>query len=128
MVGLTVRGLAIFVLGAGLVAAAPKPGTRSPEQAVIAGHVARYDAQGRLLPWTSWNVALDREMHFYQQCPADHGYPQFISATILDGDCVPVPERTDTIPATQNGMGIISYLKFYELRGRRDPRLLRLRA
>jgi hypothetical protein len=125
MLGLTVRGLAIFVLGAGLVAAAPKPATRSPEQAVIAGHVARYDAQGRLLPWTSWNVALDREMHFYQQCPADHGYPQFISATILDGDCVPVPERTDTIPATQNGMGIISYLKFYELRGRREPWLLK---
>ncbi len=31
----------------------------------------------------------------------------------------------DTIPSTQNGMGILSYLKFHELRGRRDPRFLR---
>jgi len=33
-------------------------------------------------------------------------------------------DRTDTIPSTQNGMGILSYLKFYELRGRQDPNLL----
>jgi hypothetical protein len=30
----------------------------------------------------------------------------------------------DTIPATQNGMAIISYLKFHELRARGDPRFL----
>ena len=76
--------------------AAHGPAPRAPEPAVIAGHVARYNAQGQLLPWTSWNVALDREMRYYQQCPADHGYPQFISATILDGECVPVPERIAT--------------------------------
>jgi hypothetical protein len=78
---------------------------------------------GRLLPWTSWTAALDREMNFYQGCPLDHGYPRFIHATFLDGDWHPFPDRTDTIPATQNGMGILSYLKFYELRGR-DPRFL----
>jgi hypothetical protein len=78
---------------------------------------------GRLLPWTSWTAALDREMNFYQGCPLDHGYPRFIHATFLDGDWNPFPDRTDTIPATQNGMGILSYLKFYELRGR-DPRFL----
>jgi hypothetical protein len=86
----------------------------------IAGHQARFDRHGRLLPWIAWNTALDREMHFYQQCPVDHGYPRFVSVTFLDGDWKPQPDRMDTIPATQDGMGIISYLKFYELRGKRD--------
>jgi hypothetical protein len=91
---------------------------------VIAGHTLRFDASGRLLPWTSWNTALDLEMQFYQQCPAEHGYPRFVYATFLDGDWNPMPDRTDTIPATQNGMGILSYLKFFELRGQRDPMFL----
>jgi hypothetical protein len=91
---------------------------------VIAGHTASFDALGRLRPWTSWNAALDLEMEFYQSCPADHGYPRFVLATFLDGDWTPMPDRTDTIPATQNGMGILSYLKFYEMHGERDPRHL----
>jgi len=40
----------------------------------IAGHVARFDRDGQLLPWTSWTAALEREMNFYQQCPLTHGY------------------------------------------------------
>src|SRR5450755_3936193 len=88
---------------------------------IIAGHTLAFDAVGRLRPWTSWTAALDLEMKFYQRCPADHGYPRFVQATFLDGDWTPNPDRTDTIPATQNGMGILSYLKFYELRGKRDP-------
>jgi len=90
----------------------------------IAGHAAKFDAQGRLSPWTSWNTALERELQFYQQCPADHGYPRFVLATFLDADWTPIPDRTDTIPATQNGMGILSYLKYYELRGKREPAYL----
>jgi hypothetical protein len=95
-----------------------------PQPLIIAGHTARVDALGQLRPWTSWNDALDREMSFYQQCPADRGYPRFVLATFLDGDWTPNPDRTDSIPATQNGMGILSYLKFYELRGRRFPEYL----
>lgn len=83
----------------------------------IAGHAARFDAQGRLLPWTSWNAALDKEMQFYQECPSDRGYPRFAYVTFLDSRWTPVAERTDNIPATQIGMGIISYLKYYDLRG-----------
>ena len=86
----------------------------------LAGHRLVFDAAGRLRPWTSWNTALDLEMSFYRQCPADHGYPRFVQATFLDGDWMPMPDRTDTIPATQNGMGILSYLKYRELRGGRD--------
>lgn len=91
---------------------------------IIAGHVAKFDSAGRLLPWISWNTALDREMHFYKTAPADHGYPVFVTTTFLDGEWKPQADRDDTIPATQNGMGIISYLKYYELRGKRDPQIL----
>lgn len=97
---------------------------RQPETVIIAGHAATFDAQGQLLPWTSWNDALDREMNFYQRCPVDHGYPRFVLATFLDAEWTPMADRTDTIPSTQNGMGIISYLKFHDLRGGRDPRFL----
>ena len=93
---------------------------------MIAGHTASFDAAGCLKPWTSWNDALDREMNFYQTCPLERGYPRFVLATFLDADWIPLPDRTDTIPATQNGMGILSYLKFYELRGRRDAASLRI--
>jgi hypothetical protein len=96
----------------------------SPAPAVIAGHTASVDAEGRLQAWISWNSALDLEMDFYQECPADHGYPRFVLATFLSGDWTPIAERTDTIPATQNGMGILSYLKFHELRGKRNPGIL----
>jgi hypothetical protein len=40
-----------------------------------------------------------------------------VLATFLDGDWIPQPDRTDTIPSTQNGMGILSYLKFHEFCG-----------
>jgi hypothetical protein len=86
---------------------------------LIATHAARFDAQGPLLTWTSWNTALGREMHFYQQCPEEHCYPRFVSMPFLDGEWKPLSDRTDTIPATQDGMGIVSYLNFYELRGKR---------
>jgi hypothetical protein len=90
----------------------------------IATHEARFDAHGHLLAWIAWTTALDREMRFYQQSPADHGYPRFVSVTFLNGDWTPQTDRDDTIPATQDGMGIISYLKFYELRGNQDPAYL----
>jgi len=96
-----------------------------PPPIVIAGHTARFDARGVLRPWTSWNDALDREMDFYQTCPSDRGYPRFVLATFLDENWTPDPGRNDTIPATQNGMGILSYLKFHALRGRRNAAFLR---
>jgi hypothetical protein len=97
----------------------------SQRPASIAGHGAVFDAQGGLEAWTSWNEALDLEMNFYQRCPLEHGYPRFVLATFLDGDWTPFADRTDSIPATQNGMGILSYLKFHELRARQDARYLR---
>jgi hypothetical protein len=91
----------------------------------IAGHVLKFDAAGRLQPWAPWIDILRREMDFYQRCPLEHGYPRFAYTTFLDADWEPLPDRFDTIPATQNGTGILSYLKFHELDGRRDGRLLK---
>jgi len=70
---------------------------------MLAGHSVEFDSVGRLMPWTSWNTALDREMNFYQLCPVDHGYPRFAFTTFMDGGWEPFPDRTDTIPANQNG-------------------------
>jgi hypothetical protein len=83
-----------------------------------------FDPLGHLLPWTSWRRALNLEMNYYQHCPLDHGYPRFVCETFLDADWTPSSQRSDTIPATQNGMGILSYLKFYALQGKRDAALL----
>jgi len=78
----------------------------------IASHAACFDAAGQLAPWTSWRKALDLEMSHYRGCPLDRGYPRFGYVTFLDSRFVPHPNRTDTIPATQIGTGILSYLKY----------------
>jgi len=91
----------------------------------IAGHTLMFDAQGLLLPWTSWSAALKLEMNFYQGCPLDHGYPRFVCETFMDGDWTPSGNRIDTIPSTQNGMGILSYLKFSGLHGGQAPQFLK---
>ncbi|MGA2343176.1 MAG: hypothetical protein ABSG29_08290 [Steroidobacteraceae bacterium] len=84
----------------------------APPAVRLAGHAAAFDARGRLIPWTSWSGALELEMRFYRGCPMDRGYPRFGYVTFLDSDWIPHPNRTDTIPATQIGMGILSYLKY----------------
>jgi hypothetical protein len=99
-------------------------GAMAAEPERIATHPTVRGADGRLLPWTSWNSALDREMEFYAHAPLEHGYPIFVTTTFLDGAFKPITTRSDTIPATQNGMGIISYLKYFALRGKRDARML----
>jgi hypothetical protein len=91
----------------------------------LAGHAPRYDALAQLLPWTTWNAALDLEMNFYGQCPLEHGYPRFVTVLLLDAEWTPSADRFDTIPATQNGMGILSYLKYRELRAGTDTWCLR---
>jgi hypothetical protein len=88
----------------------------------IAGHKAVHDARGILLPWTSWEDAIDREMNWYLRCPIEHGYPRFAFMTFMDGAYKPIERRPDFIPAMQNGMGIISYLKYY--RRKKNPRVL----
>src|SRR5580704_2279599 len=109
-----------LALSTAILAFPPPTQAQIEERPMIAGHVAHFDAAGHLLPWISWSTALEREMLFYQQCPTDHGYPRFVTETFLEGDWSLVPDRHDTIPATQNGMGILSYLKLYALRDRRD--------
>ncbi len=90
----------------------------------IGNHKAVYDSHGTLLPWTSWRDALDREMNWYLKCPIEHGYPRFVWMTFMDGDYNPITRHPDFIPATQNGMGIISYLKYYAWTKKQNPRIL----
>jgi hypothetical protein len=63
-------------------------------------------------------------MQWYLQCPITHGYPNFVWMTFMDGHYQPDPRRSDFIPATQNGMGIISYLKYYAYDQRRNKKVL----
>lgn len=90
----------------------------------IGNHKAVYDRNGILRPWTSWKDALDREMRWYLRCPQEHGYPRFVVVTFMDGDYTWITKRPDTIPAMQNGMGILSYLKYYAYQGKKEPRYL----
>ena len=90
----------------------------------IGNHKAVYDPNGILLPWTSWKDALDREMNWYLKCPIEQGYPRFVYMTFMDGDYNLIVKRPSFIPATQNGMGIISYLKYYAYQGSKNPKIL----
>jgi hypothetical protein len=107
-----------------LVVAAFCPLVLAKENPVIGNHRAVYDSRGMLLPWTSWTDALDREMSWYQKCPVENGYPRFVYMTFMNGDYQPIASRPDFIPAMQNGMGIISYLKYYAWSGKKNPRLI----
>jgi len=91
----------------------------------LGSHDAAYASDGSLRPWTSWTDALAREMAWYQRCPSDHGYPRFVTLTFMDGAFQPIAGRSDFIPATQDGLGIISYLKYYQFTGRSHPEFLR---
>jgi hypothetical protein len=95
---------------------------RSPMK--IGNHAAIYDEHGTLLSWAPWKTVIAREMQWYLNCPVEHGYPRFMWMTFMDGNYQPRLDRPDFIPATQNGMGIISYLKYYEYDHRRNPKLM----
>lgn len=92
----------------------------------LGSHIARYDEQGLLQPWTDFPDTIEREMAWYLACPFEQGYPRFVCTTFMEGDYSASPERDDFIPATQNSMGILSYLKYFQFRGRTQPRILAL--
>ena len=87
---------------------------------MLGNHRAVYDRRGVLQPWTPWRDALQREVAWYRRCPATNGYPLFVAMTFMDGNYQPRRDRPDTIPAMQNGMGILSYLQYYAWTGRQD--------
>lgn len=96
----------------------------APPPERIGNHAAVRDAEGRLRPWTSWADALKREMAWFRKCPVADGYPNFIRMTFMDGNYRPItdrPSRRSFIPAMQNGMGIISYLKWDTYTGGKQP-------
>ncbi len=98
----------------------------SAPASIIGNHPAVYDGRGMLQPWTSWGDAIDREVNWYFKCPVEHGYPRFVYLTFMDGNYQAIANRPSLIPATQDGMGIISYLKYYAYKGKKDPRPLQM--
>ncbi len=101
-----------------------EPASLRAENPIIGNHRAVYDSKGMLLPWTSWYDALDREMNWYLKCPIEDGYPRFVYMTFMDGNYKPIASRPDFIPSMQNGMGILSYLKYYAWTGKKNPKVL----
>ena len=99
-------------------------GASRAQNPIIGNHAAVYNAEGILLPWTSWTDAITREMNWYFACPYENGYPRFVVMTFMDGDYAPIAKRQDFIPAMQNGMGIISYLKYYAWTRKANPQTL----
>ncbi len=125
----------VRVLGATLFAAllAVVPPCRAAEDAAaalparIGFHDAVHDEAGRLLPWTSWDDVLTREVEWYLRCPdGEKGYPVYFHATFMNGSYQAY--RTDFIPATQVGMGILSYVKYWRYTGKADRRVMRQAA
>ena len=92
----------------------------------IGWHEAVYDFSAKeagLVPWTTWDDALEREMQWYLNAPVnDKGYPSYVHITFMNEKYEAY--RNDFIPATQNGMGIISYLKYWEYKGKKNPKIL----
>jgi hypothetical protein len=94
-------------------------------QISIDNHPPTYSTEGSLQPWTSFGDALEREMGYYLRCPIKHGYPCFVVMTFMNKDYTADPNRSDFIPAMQNGMGIISYLTYYKFTDKKEPEVLR---
>jgi hypothetical protein len=65
-------------------------------------------------------------VNWYLNCPLEQGYPRFVTLTFMDGQYQAIEKRHDFIPAMQNGVGIISYLKYYAFKDKKDPRLLQV--
>ncbi|MBI5090853.1 MAG: hypothetical protein HZB26_00235 [Candidatus Hydrogenedentes bacterium] len=111
----------VVLLTGGFAVCAEEAAAPLPEK--VGFHKAVYDADGKLVPWTSWDDAIQREMDFYLKCPVDsHGYPIFVFTTFMNDDYTPY--KTDHIPATLDGMGILSYLKYYDYIDKSNPKVL----
>jgi len=106
----------VFLLLAGRALAAP----------MIGNHAAVYDASGMLQSWSSWNDIIDREVNWYSRCPVEHDYPRFVYLTFMDGHYQATTNANSFIPAMQDGMGVLSYLKYYAFKQKQDPRPLQM--
>jgi len=89
-------------------------------------HTATYDFSTKdpsLIPWTTWDDAIEKEMNWYLNAPVNEkGYPSYVYITFMNEKYQSY--RNDFIPATQDGMGIISYLKYWEYKGKTNDKVL----
>jgi hypothetical protein len=85
----------------------------------IGFHEAVFDKNGKLSPQITWEQAMKTEMNWYYHCPiGKSGYPVYFYSTFLDE--IYQPYKNEIIPCTQLGMGILSYLKYWEYTGKKD--------
>ncbi|MEK7718134.1 MAG: hypothetical protein AAB347_00765, partial [Bacteroidota bacterium] len=120
------RFLQLFVILSSLavIAIILSNGTKQALPKNIGFHEAKYDHKGLLLPWTNWEDALKREMNWYYKAPiGKSGFPVYFYSTFVDSAYIPY--KTDIIPCTQLGMGILSYLKYWEYTGKKDSLALK---
>lgn len=99
--------------------------TPAPDRTALMGlHRGEIQGRGRIVAWTTWRDALAREMRWYDEvCPDHGGYPLMASATHYGADCGASGDA-DVIVATQDGTGILTYLKYAAYTGGTDPRWL----
>jgi len=91
----------------------------------IGFHDAKYNEGGKLIPWTPLGAAIEKEMAWYRACNVESkGYPSWIYATFIEDDYRPF--KTDIVPGCQVGMGILSYLKYWEHKGKSDLFILEM--
>ncbi len=114
-------GVALLLLIISLVL---KNGKKEINPKIIGFHQALYDRKGKLLPQTTWEAALKSEMKWYYNAPiGKSGYPVYFYATFIDSAYKPY--KNELIPCTQLGMGILSYLKYWEYTGKGDSTALK---
>lgn len=90
----------------------------------IGFHKANYDRNGKLRPWTSWGQAIQKEMEWYLKCPVGQNeYPVYFYAAFMNGNYKPF--RAEGVPCRQLGMGILSYVKYWEYWGKSDSRIMK---
>jgi len=73
--------------------------------AKIGWHDAVYDdnkKEPKLVPWTTWDNAIEREMNWYLNAPVnEQGYPSFVCITNIDENYQ--SRRNDNFPKPKNG-------------------------
>jgi hypothetical protein len=67
---------------------------------------------------------IEREMNWHLKCPIEHSYPRLVYTTFMDGNYDPLQRSPSFIPCPQNGMGIISYLKYCAYSAKAHPKVL----
>jgi hypothetical protein len=125
--------VAVFVAVAGVFSATVSASAERTEPR-LGFYSAKIDASGNLLPARPWRDALEIQLSFYantDHTPVRDSYPEWVFNTFMESSGINGTFKSDgftILPGSQDAMGIISFLKAWELSGRKDTRSLNLAA